>query len=283
MHDGLGETLLYRNLARRLPEGIAVYGIEPKRLPGIPLAHSSIPAMARWYVDRIKQMQPHGPYLLGGMCAGGVIAYAMAACLNDSGDTVQLVAILDGAAPQSQKKTGVIARRRLSSIKEAVAERTAMKAPALSKWLATASIVVQKTRNTAFYMVSSRAHRISVRSRVALLKSILKRGAAWPKILAPLSVQEIYDAIESEYRPPALTSVPVLLVRASEGNGTDTPYRDLFLREDLGWSRVAGRLELADVRGGHASMLQEHCIDSLVSALSNHLKLPAVPAVSVSA
>ncbi len=44
VHDGLGETLLYLNLARRLPKTMAVYGIEPKRLPGIPLAHASIEA-----------------------------------------------------------------------------------------------------------------------------------------------------------------------------------------------------------------------------------------------
>jgi thioesterase domain-containing protein len=59
--DGLGETLLYLNLARRLPKTMTVYGIEPKRLPGIPLAHASIEEMAAFYVDQIRGIRSGGP------------------------------------------------------------------------------------------------------------------------------------------------------------------------------------------------------------------------------
>ena len=64
VHDGLGETLLYLNLAQRLPPILSIYGIEPKRIPGIPLAHVSIEDMAAFYVDQIRKIQPHGPYWL---------------------------------------------------------------------------------------------------------------------------------------------------------------------------------------------------------------------------
>ena len=39
VHDGDGETLLYANLARRLPNDIGVLGIEPKMLQNVPLAN----------------------------------------------------------------------------------------------------------------------------------------------------------------------------------------------------------------------------------------------------
>jgi FkbH-like protein len=285
VHDGLGETLLYHNLARRLPADISVYGIEPTRLPGIPLAHSSIRAMASSYVDQIRTIQPKGPYLLGGMCAGGLIAYEMAACLNASGDSVQLVAILDGATPQAERRdTGIVGGQRLSRLKEAVAARNSLHSSSLAKWLSVASVVARKVMNAASYKVSSSLHRMSVRFRVALLKRLLERGTPWPQLLPPLSVLEIYEILEAQYEPPALSSVPVLLVRASVGEGNDTPFRERYSGDDFGWRRVAGRLELIDVQGGHSSMLQEHAIDSLASALSKHmgfLQLQANAEVSV--
>jgi len=65
----------------------------------------------------------------------------------------------------------------------------------------------------------------------------------------------------------------VLLVRASAGDAADTPFREVYLDEDFGWRRVAGRLELVDVTGGHSSMLQENYVESLASALL--LRMPA--------
>ena len=46
VHDGKGETLLYLNLARRLPNDLAVIGIGPRRVPGVPVAHTRIEDMA---------------------------------------------------------------------------------------------------------------------------------------------------------------------------------------------------------------------------------------------
>ena len=99
------------------------------------------------------------------------------------------------------------------------------------------------------------------------MRSLIKRGVAWPSSVPPLTVMQIYNALEAQYSPPVLRDVPVLLVRASVGQGLDTPYRKLYRDDDFGWRRVAGRLEIVDVEGGHASMLQEHAIDSLTSAL----------------
>ena len=93
IHDGDGETLLYGNVARRLPKQFAVFGIEPRQLNGIPLAHARIEDMATYYLKAIRQRQPHGPYCLGGMCAGGVIAYEMARQLAAKDEDVELVEI----------------------------------------------------------------------------------------------------------------------------------------------------------------------------------------------
>jgi thioesterase domain-containing protein len=90
-------------------------------------------------------------------------------------------------------------------------------------------------------------------------------------------VLEIYEVLEAKYEPPALSSVPVLLVRASAGEGDDTPYRERYSSDDFGWRRVASRLELVDVQGGHSSMLQEDAIESLAAALSKHMGFLNLP------
>jgi thioesterase domain-containing protein len=103
--------------------------------------------------------------------------------------------------------------------------------------------------------------------RFALLKILVKRGASWPPAMPELTVMQIYNALESRYIPPVLANVPILLVRASAGEGADTPYRDIYRDEDFGWGEVAGQLELVDVHGGHSSMLQEEAIESLATAM----------------
>ena len=271
VHDGLGETLLYLNLARRLPQTITVYGIEPRRLPGIPLAHASIEEMATFYVTQIREIQPHGPYLLGGMCAGGVIAYQIAASLASAGERIRMVAILDGATPQAAKRSGLATRHRLSRLENAVAQVRGEAVAPLTRALRIASAIARKVFNMISYELYSFGQRISVQLRFALFKSLVKRGVKWPEALPELSVMQIYNSLEARYIPPALADVPILLVRASAGEGTDTPYRDLYRDEDFGWGKVAGRLELVDVKGGHSSMLQEEAIDSLASAVIEHV------------
>jgi thioesterase domain-containing protein len=53
--------------------------------------------MARFYLEVVKQCQPQGPYYLGGYCFGGNVAYEMARQLEQQGEPVALVALLDSA------------------------------------------------------------------------------------------------------------------------------------------------------------------------------------------
>jgi thioesterase domain-containing protein len=54
----------------------------------------TIEAMAASYVDMIQGVEPEGPYLLGGLCHGGLIAFEMARQLERKGQKVGLVAMI---------------------------------------------------------------------------------------------------------------------------------------------------------------------------------------------
>jgi thioesterase domain-containing protein len=62
-------------------------------------------AMVRRYIEAMRLVQPKGPYRLGGYCTGGIIAYAMACELVKQGDTVSLLAMIEGEAPNIQQIT----------------------------------------------------------------------------------------------------------------------------------------------------------------------------------
>ncbi len=271
VHDGFGETLLYLHLAVRLPANLSVYGIEPRRLPGIPLAHTSVEAMAAYYVEQIRALQPRGPYLLGGLCAGGVIAYAMATCLKASGEQVDLVTLFDSAMPQAVRRPRRAIGHRISRLEDAVKQASQSDGARRVRWISIAAVIARKVRNAAVYEVSDLCQRISVRLRFTLLKFLVRHNRRWPTAVPGLNVLQIYTVLRSYYTPAVLSDVPVLLVRASAGEGADMAYRDVYRDADLGWGGLAKRLELADARGGHSSMLQEHAIDSVVSVLLKRL------------
>ena len=115
VHDGDGETMLYRNLAILLKKDHAVYGLQPDSRQNVPLAQTRISEMAAHHIDKIRSIQPHGPYLLGGMCAGGVIAYEIARQLQGRGETVAMVALLDAADVAASLKTWHFASQRIHS------------------------------------------------------------------------------------------------------------------------------------------------------------------------
>jgi thioesterase domain-containing protein len=57
--------------------------------------------MAAAHLEALRRVQPVGPYLLGGFCNGGLIAYEMARQLQAQGERVDLLLLIDPAAPAS--------------------------------------------------------------------------------------------------------------------------------------------------------------------------------------
>jgi thioesterase domain-containing protein len=99
VHPGDGNVFYFTELARSLEErqpfyGLQAYGLEPGTEP-----LSDIQEMAAKYIETIRSVQPHGPYLVGGLCAGGTIAFEMAQQLKQIGESVPLLVLFDSLAP----------------------------------------------------------------------------------------------------------------------------------------------------------------------------------------
>ncbi len=96
---GDGNSVGFGALARRLGEDQPFYALAPRGMNGGAPLHTSVQAMAAHYIRRIRTVQPHGPYHLGGRCLGSLVAYEMACRLEAAGDEVALLVVLDSGGP----------------------------------------------------------------------------------------------------------------------------------------------------------------------------------------
>jgi thioesterase domain-containing protein len=96
----LGANLVnFRRIAMHMGGNRPIYGLQPHGLDGAQKPFERIEDIASAYVDEILRKQPSGPFLLGGVCLGGVIAYEIAQQLQARGEAVPLVALIDSYAP----------------------------------------------------------------------------------------------------------------------------------------------------------------------------------------
>jgi len=94
-HGAGGNVLIYRKLAQYLGSDQPFYGLQAQGLDGQTPPLKTIEEMAALYVKEIRGIQPSGPYLLGGYCLGGTVAYEVAQQLRAAGEEVALLALLD--------------------------------------------------------------------------------------------------------------------------------------------------------------------------------------------
>lgn len=96
----LGANLVsYGNLARTVGLEQPFYGLQPVGLDGKMEPHTRIEQMASHYVAEIRALKPKGPYRLGGVCLGGVIAFEMARQLVAAGEEVDRLVLIDTYFP----------------------------------------------------------------------------------------------------------------------------------------------------------------------------------------
>jgi thioesterase domain-containing protein/acyl carrier protein len=94
IHPGGGELYELRYLQKELGER-PVYALMPVGWNGEAEPLTTIEEMAIRYVDEIRKIQPHGPYLLAGLSLAGLIAYDMAQRFRAAGEEVAFLGLFE--------------------------------------------------------------------------------------------------------------------------------------------------------------------------------------------
>ena len=94
-----GQVTDYFYLFELLKGTVPMYGLQMRGLRDGEEIHDNLREAAEFYIERMREIQPKGPYSLAGYSAGGTVCLAIAETLHEQGETTDLVLMLDAVPP----------------------------------------------------------------------------------------------------------------------------------------------------------------------------------------
>ncbi|KFN01510.1 non-ribosomal peptide synthetase [Bacillus clarus] len=95
VHPAGGLSWCYAGLMKSLGTDYPIYGVQARGIAKNEKLPKSLEEMAADYIEHIREVQPHGPYRLLGWSLGGNVVHAMGAQLQNQGEEVELIVMLD--------------------------------------------------------------------------------------------------------------------------------------------------------------------------------------------
>jgi thioesterase domain-containing protein len=251
--DFNGGGFYCRGLAHNLGPEQPFYALHPHGLDGGPVP-PTIEAMAEDHLRTLRAFRPKGPYLLGGHCNGGLVAFEMARRLQAQGERVDLLVLLDASA---------------RNVRFRVLHQ-------LASWLATARRLGPADQLELFLSLrhySIRLHdllRAGIREQAVFLQGNIRRCGA--KLLELCTRCGKYGRAEGPGRPSATgaggpggldavyrRAVASYMPRAYRGRITlfrsQEDTRDGF---EFEWHKIAKEMDVHVVPGRHITSITHH-------------------------
>jgi acetoacetyl-CoA synthetase len=238
---GLGGSVIdFYQVVKHIQTPHPIQGMQARGIDGAEEPFDRIEDMAQFYLDAIRQVQPHGPYLLAGYSLGGLVTLEMAQRLTAAGEKVALLAMLDSYPDIRYLSFGqrVLLLTRLATRRAT----TTMKLPV----------------SEALSLILRPSHRRSTAPSVSY-----KPPASVPLSPAMQRARECAYLALTRYRPKFYPG-KINFVRAEVP--TDFPADPAAV-----WSHLAAQFEVETVPGDHLGIMSTH-FESLASALSRYVK-----------
>ena len=90
-----GQVADYFHLADALGDSVPIYGLQMRGIRSGETIHDNLRDAARFYVERMREVQPEGPYRILGFSAGGVVSLAIAEVLHEQGEQTEFLGMMD--------------------------------------------------------------------------------------------------------------------------------------------------------------------------------------------
>ncbi len=242
-----GNVLNLRHLAHLIGSDRPFYGLQARGLYGDEDPHRDLREAARDYIAEMRQVQPHGPYMLGGFSGGGITAYEIARQLTEAGEEVVALVMLDTPLPVRRRlTTGDRARIQLQELRKNGAGY-------LFKW----------AKNRIAWEIEKRKPRdeTAISSQQFHDTEI---EAAFMESVASYPLQK-WDGPLTLFRPP-------LVGKWQLASGQLIHHERYYLSDDNDWTDWAPRLEVFEVPGDHDSMVLEPNVRVLAAQLKDCLE-----------
>jgi len=198
VHQHNGSVRGYGALANCLGPEQPFYGIQS---PSDQPPFASIPAMAAHYLAALRKFHPRGPYHLGGLCFGGVVAFEMAQQLYAVGETVGSLCIVLVTPEDFPGLISPALRRRFRRYR-------------LQQQIAAE---LQEARHRPSwkrvpYLMRAAVRTVWERGRILAARSLLQRDRRLPPQLREQTL--IHDAQFAGYRPVSYPGRMTVILRA---------------------------------------------------------------------
>lgn len=253
VHAAGGDILAYLNLAKKLSVEQPFYALE-ETSNQLATKAKSVEEAATYYLKVIRAVQPEGPYLLGGWCYGGVVAFEMAQQLQRQGQKVDLLVVIDAILPEVA----------IQPTQDDDAKFLLRLAESVKTWFGIDFIVSydelrELPLDEQFHLLNKKANFIVTSTETEQYIRDYK--------LFKAHVQAMRDYVPQVY-PHKIT-----LFRASEKITHDFESAE-FHSDDrlLGWGKCSEQaIEVVKVPGNHFSMFTEPHVQELVKQLQIYL------------
>ncbi len=236
---------VYYQLARQLGESRPFIDILLYHQDGpLDLKSRTFEDFAAYALRLVRWAQPHGPYILGGHCVYGVLAFEAARQLQRMGEKVALVALFDSWAPGYRES--------------------------MSRW--DQMLRRQQLRLHRYGERLRRFRKGEVGLDEIVRKPVLFHLGLLPPEPGPARQSRpgewfddyLYDSVTC-YRPTPYEG-DVVLFRSNEA------LRGRLFDEQMGWGPlVAGNLKKVDVNSGHFDMFREQPAGQIATSLQTTL------------
>jgi amino acid adenylation domain-containing protein len=252
-----GNVLEYYDLARYLGPNQPFYGLQSAGLDEAHAPHTRVEDMAAHYIKEMRELQPAGPYFIGGRSLGGMIAFEMARQIRAQGQQVGLLALLDtypsGYAKLLKDQTTLRARF----------DRTIRRAKA---HLANLSSLCLRDKLLYLAAKSKFAPR-KMKSQVwrQAYSSFANIGRPLPRALQ--DIRELNSLAVRNYVPQVYNG-HVTLFWASQDLRSTVDFVE-------GWRALAGGgIDVHEIPGSHLDIVKEPHVQELAKKLSACLERP---------
>ena len=247
-------SLGYIALAKRLDPDQPVYGLQfqypEESYLGRPYTRDEYEERGRSYVEILRAFQPEGPYLLGGMCEGALIAFVMTRQLEAAGQEVAFLGMMD-AWPEENTRRRLV--NFVSKYYSKVLDFKAMTRPKKEKYLK--------------QLVAQLRARLWPRRRgeqVSEATTEVVRQAAFAATTQALWDERVFPG--PGFVPPQVDA-RITVFRVKE----QPPWR--IKDERLGWSdRTRAGVDLHHVDGVHADFMRPPHVTVLARELNLALR-----------
>jgi thioesterase domain-containing protein len=253
-------------LSRAMGHDQPFYALPPQDIRTLPAA-PTIEEMAAEHLKAVRGVRSKGPYVVGGFCIGGLVAYELAQQIRASGDEVEMLLIID-AAPET--KTLRMLRSLASMIGTIFRWADDRKVRQFGRWAIWRSRLVQGIEE------NMRAQSQPTRNRLyqcLIVVCDMLRSRFGKKTPAPNTPPTASRQIERDlpsafqwasavYRPRPYDS-PVALLLSEDVIGTaENPSRE--------WRELAPKTTVRSLPGSHLECITEH-VETLAKEIQDSL------------